>query len=59
MSSVQSVDLTELALNYDDKRRMEPQDFERTINRIRQLWEGGGRCARDRLWVRILFSSSC
>ena len=35
MSNVQSVDLTELALNYDDKRRMEPQDFERLINCIR------------------------
>jgi len=32
---MQSVDLTELALNYDDKRRMEPQDFERLINCIR------------------------
>jgi ubiquinone/menaquinone biosynthesis C-methylase UbiE len=35
MSDVQSVDLNELALNYDDKRRMEPQDFERLINCIR------------------------
>ena len=35
MSNMQSVDLNELALNYDDKRRMEPQDFDRLINCIR------------------------
>jgi len=34
MSNVQSVNLTELALHYEDKRRMEPQDFARLINYI-------------------------
>jgi len=36
MINVQSVDLNELALNYDDKRRMEPQDFERLVSCICQ-----------------------
>lgn len=34
MSNSQCVDLTELASNYEDKRRMEPQDFDRLINYI-------------------------
>jgi tRNA G46 methylase TrmB len=31
MSNLQSVDLSELALDYDAKRRMEPQDFEKLL----------------------------
>jgi len=42
MSNLQSVDLSELALDYDAKRRMEPQDFERLIGYMLHYGEVGG-----------------
>ncbi len=42
MSNVQSIDLNELAVDYDDKRHMAPQDFERLIDCIRHYGEVEG-----------------